>query len=123
MTSPLYMRQQAMYFPCLGSHLAIMAAGSKELLVVSLLGGDDWSIGREHEMDSGVGHQVGLELSDIDVKGTIESEGGGQGRDNLSDESVQVGVGGSLDIEVSSADIVDGLVVDHNSNIGVLEEG
>merc|ERR1712110_465339 len=29
-TSPLYMRQQAMYFPCLGSHLAIMEAGSKE---------------------------------------------------------------------------------------------
>merc|ERR1719361_1786367 len=25
-TSPLYMRQQAMYFPCLGSHLAIMEA-------------------------------------------------------------------------------------------------
>merc|ERR1712151_458087 len=29
-TSPLYIRQQAMYFPCLGSHLAIMDAGSKE---------------------------------------------------------------------------------------------
>merc|ERR1719188_1235118 len=34
-TSPLYMRQQAMYFPCLGSHLAIMEAGSKEELVIS----------------------------------------------------------------------------------------
>merc|ERR1712060_236858 len=28
-TSPLYMRQHAMYFPCLGSHLTIMLAGSK----------------------------------------------------------------------------------------------
>jgi len=74
-------------------------------------------------MDSGVWHQVGLELGDIDVKGTIESEGGSQGRDDLSDESVQVGVGGSLDIEVSSADIVDGLVVDHDGDIGVLKEG
>jgi len=41
----------------------------------------------------------------------------------LSDESVQVGVGWSLDIEVSSADIINGFVIDHDGNIGVLEEG
>jgi len=41
----------------------------------------------------------------------------------LSDESVKVGVGWSLDIEVSSADIIDGFVINHNGNIGVLEEG
>ena len=74
-------------------------------------------------MDSWVWHQVGLELSDIDVKGTIESEGSGQRGDNLGNESVQVGVGWSLDVEVSSADIVDGLVVDHDGDIGVLKEG
>jgi len=34
-TSPLYIMEQAMYLPCLGSHLAIMLAGSKELLVIS----------------------------------------------------------------------------------------
>jgi len=50
-----------------------------ELFVISFLGGDDWGIGGKHEMDSGVGHQVGLELSDIDVEGSIESEGGSQG--------------------------------------------
>jgi len=91
--------------------------------VVGLLSGDDGSVGGEHEMDTGVGDQVSLELSDINVEGTIESEGGSQGGDNLSDESVEVGVGGSLDVEVSSADIVDGLVVEHDGNIGVLEEG
>jgi hypothetical protein len=74
-------------------------------------------------MDSWVWHQVGLELSDIDIEGSIESEGGGQRGDNLGNESVQVGVGGSLDVEVSSADIVNGFVIDHDSNIGVLEEG
>jgi hypothetical protein len=41
----------------------------------------------------------------------------------LSNESVQVGVGGSLNIEVSSADIVDGFIIKHNSDISVLEEG
>jgi len=74
-------------------------------------------------MDSGVWDEVGLEFSNINVKGTIESEGGGQRGDDLGDESVKVGVGGSLDIEVSSADIINGFVIDHDSDISVLEEG
>ena len=74
-------------------------------------------------MDSWIWDQVGLEFSDIDVQGTIESEGGSQRGDNLSDESVQVGVGWSFNIEVSSADIVDGFVIEHNSNISVFQEG
>jgi len=74
-------------------------------------------------VDTWVWHQVGLELSDIDVEGTVESEGGGQGGDNLGNESVQVGVGWSLDVKVASADVVDGLVVEHNSDVGVLKEG
>jgi hypothetical protein len=39
-------------------------------------------------MDSRIRDQVGLEFSDIDVKGTIESQRGGQRGDNLSDKSV-----------------------------------
>jgi len=74
-------------------------------------------------MDSGVWDQVGLELSDINVKGTIESEGGSKGRDNLSDESVKVGVGWSFDIKGSSADIVDSFIIKHNGDIGMFEEG
>ena len=85
--------------------------GDGELLVVSLLGGDDWSVGDERDVDSGVWDQVGLELGKIDVEGTIESEGSGDGGDDLADESVQVGVGGSLDVLVSSTDVVDGLVI------------
>jgi hypothetical protein len=74
-------------------------------------------------MDSGIGDQVGLEFSDINVQGTVESQRGSKGRDNLGDKSVQVGIGGSFDIEVSSADIVDGFVVEHDSDVGVLQEG
>jgi len=97
--------------------------GDGELLVVSLLGGDNWGVGGQHEVDSWVWDQVGLELSDIDVEGTIESEGGSEGGDNLGNESVQVGVGWSLDVEVTSADVVDGFVVEHDGNISVLQEG
>ena len=96
--------------------------GNGELLVVGLLGRDDGSVRREHEMDPWVGDEVSLELSDINVEGTIEPEGGGKRGDDLGDESVQVGVGGALNVEVSAADVVDGLVVEHDGDVGVLEE-
>ena len=91
--------------------------------MISFLGGDNWGIRRKHEMDSWIWDQVSLEFGDIDVKGTIESEGSGKGGDNLGNKSVKVGVGWSLDIEVSSADIVNGLVIKDNGNIGVLQKG
>lgn len=51
-------------------------------LVCGLGGGDDGSIGDEREVDTGVGDQVGLELVQVDVEGTVESERGGNGRDD-----------------------------------------
>jgi len=90
--------------------------------MISFLGRDDWGVRGKHEMDSGVWDEVGLELSDIDVEGTIESEGGSKGRDNLRDESVEVGVSGSLNVEGSSTDIVDGFVVKHDGDVSMLEE-
>ena len=64
-----------------------------ELYKTYLLRGDDGSVGRKHEVDTGVGHQVGLELSHVHVQGTVEAQGGGQGGDQLGDQTVQVGVG------------------------------
>ena len=93
-----------------------------ELLVVCLLSGDNWGVGGKHEMDTWVWHEVGLELGHIDVKGTIESEGSSKGGDNLSDDSVEVGVGWALNVEVSSADIIDGFVVKHDGDISVLKK-
>jgi len=73
-------------------------------------------------MDSWIWHQVGLELSYINVKGSVESEGGSQRGDDLSNESVQVGVGWSFNIEVSSADIIDGFVIKDDGDISVLKK-
>jgi hypothetical protein len=73
-------------------------------------------------MDSWIWHQIGLELGDINVQSTIESEGGSEGGDNLGNESVQVGVGWSLDIKISSADVIDGFVINHNGDISVLKK-
>ena len=73
-------------------------------------------------MDSWIWDQVGLELSDIDIECSVESEGSSQGRNGLSDKSVQVCVGWSLDVEVSSADVIDGFVINHNGDISVFEK-
>ncbi len=96
---------------------------NRELLMVGLLSRDNWGIGGEGEMDTWVGHQVGLELSKIDVEGTIEPEGGSDGADDLTDQTVKVGVGWALNVEVTTADVVDGLVVNHEGTVGVLKGG
>jgi hypothetical protein len=95
---------------------------NRELLVVGLLGRDDGSVRGKHKVDTGVGDQVSLELSNINIKSTIETEGGGQRRDKLGNKSVQVGVSGSLNVEGSAADVVDGFVIEHDSNISVLKK-
>merc|ERR1712136_351733 len=41
-TSPRYNMQQAMYFPCRGSHLTIWLAGSKQALVISATESCSW---------------------------------------------------------------------------------
>ena len=56
-------------------------------------------------MDTGVRDKVGLELRDVHVQGSIETQGRGQARDDLSDETVQVGVGGTLDVEVPACQL------------------
>jgi len=43
--------------------------------MVSLLSRDDGSIGDKGEVNPGIRHQVGLELSKIDIEGSIEAEG------------------------------------------------
>ena len=51
-------------------------------LVGGLCGGDDRRVGNEREVDTRVGHQVGLELVQVNVQGTIETEGGSDRRDD-----------------------------------------
>jgi len=91
--------------------------------VVSLLSGDHRGLRGKHEVDARVRHQVGLELGDVHIQCSVEAQGSGQGRDDLGDQSVQVGLGRALDVQVSPADVVDCLVVEHDCDVGVLEQG
>jgi hypothetical protein len=53
--------------------------------VGGLGGGNNWGVGDEREVNTGVRDQIGLELVEIDVEGTIEAERGGDGRDNWTE--------------------------------------
>jgi hypothetical protein len=41
----------------------------------------------------------------------------------LTDQSIEVGVGRTFDVEAASADVVDGLIVDHEGTVGMLQGG
>ena len=52
-------------------------------------------------------NQVGLEFVQVDVERSIKSQGGGNGRNDLSDQSVEVGKGWGSDSQVSTTDVID----------------
>ena len=56
-------------------------------------------------------HQVCLELVQIDVERAVEPERSSDGRDNLSNQAVQIREAGGGDAETLLANIVNGLVI------------
>lgn len=89
--------------------------------LMSTLGRRDYrGIADQRVVDTRIGDKVGLELVQVDVEGTVEPKRRGDGADDLGDQAVQVLVVRSLDTQVASADVVDGLVVDQEGTIRVL---
>ena len=95
--------------------------GDGELLVVRLLGRDDGRVRAEREVDARIRDEVRLELRQVDVEGAVEAERGRDRGDALGDQAVEVRVRRALDVEVAAADVVHGLVVDHEGAVGVLK--
>merc|ERR1719436_1091094 len=91
-------------------------------LVARLFHGDDRGEGSGHEVETRERHQVGLELAEVDVQLSVESEGRGHRGDHLGDDHVELGVGRARDVELLLADAVDRLVVKDNRNLGVVQE-
>mmetsp|Transcript_17239 Transcript_17239/g.29036 ORF Transcript_17239/g.29036 Transcript_17239/m.29036 type:complete len:244 (+) Transcript_17239:669-1400(+) len=73
-------------------------------------------------MDARVGHQIGLELGHVHVQRAVKAQGRGQRGNDLGDEAVQVGVRGTLNVEGATANIIHGLIVEHDRHVGVLQE-
>jgi hypothetical protein len=111
----------------LGHHVGWLKHGVGELrngqlLVVGLLSRDDWGVRSQHKVNSWVWHKIGLELGDIDVQSTIESERSSQRGHDLGNQSVQVGVGWALNVQVAATHIIQGLVIQAESAVSVLKE-
>ena len=51
------------------------------------------------------------------------AKGGGQTRDDLSNQPVQIGVGWAFNVQVPSANIIESFVVIHDRHIRVLKQG
>lgn len=92
-----------------------------EALVLALGGRDDWGVADQRVVDTRVRDEVGLELVQVDVESTVETERRGDGADDLGNQAVKVLVRGAGDIQVAAADIVDGLVVDKEGAVRVLD--
>lgn len=82
---------------------------------------NDRSIADKRVVNTRVGNQVGLELVQIDVEGTVEAEGRGDGRDNLSDQAVQVLVTRPGNVQIPAADVIHSLVINQEGAVRVLD--
>ena len=138
-----------MYFPLRGSQTTIWLLGSKpkqvsiavwyscsglrdrrhtlecevadlEALVRALLGRDDGGVADQRIMDTRVGNKVGLELVQINIEGTIETQARGDRANNLSNQTVQMLIVGTRYVQAATADIVDGFVVNKECAVRVL---
>lgn len=91
-----------------------------EALVRAAAAGHNRSVGNQRVVNTRERHQVGLELGQIDVEGTIETETGGDRANDLGDQTVQVLITGTRDVQVATADIVDSLIVNQEGTVRVL---
>ena len=72
-------------------------------------------------MNSRIWNQIGLELGQINIESSIKAQRGSDGRDDLSNNTIEIRVGGSFNIQIPSADVINGLIVDHESAIRMLQ--
>ena len=64
-----------------------------------------------------------MRLVQVDDEGVVEPQRGCDGRDNLANQPVEVGVAWPLNIQIPPTDVVDRLVVNHKSTVAVLQGG
>ena len=83
-----------------------------EALVRALVGRDDGRVANQRIMDARIWHQVCLELVQVDVECAIKAQARSNGAHDLGDEAVQVLVVRTWNVEIATADVIDGLVID-----------
>lgn len=90
------------------------------LLVESLFSRHDGRISNQRKVNPRVWHKIGLEFGEIDVERAIESQRCRYRAEHLGYDSVYVGVGWPFNAQVARANVINGLIVDHERAIRVL---
>ena len=68
-----------------------------------------------------VTHEIRLEFSKIDIERAVETKRGRDGRDDLRQKPVEIGVRRTFDVQITPTDVVQRLVINHERAIGVLQ--
>ena len=92
-----------------------------ETLMGDLLARNDRRVADQWIVDTRVRHQVGLELVQVDIESTIEAQAGRDGADDLGNQTVEMLIVRTRDVEVAATDVVDCLVIDEECAIRVLD--
>jgi hypothetical protein len=88
--------------------------------VRALLGRDDWCVTDKRVVDTWVWHKIGLELVQVDIESSVEAQTRGDRADNLSNQTIEMLVVWTGNIETAAANVIDSLVVDEERAVGVL---
>jgi hypothetical protein len=85
----------------------------RKLFMVGFLSRDDRGICGQEEVDARVGPQIGLEFCQVNIQGSIKSEGSSDGRHFLANKVVKICVGGAFKVKVSMTNVINGFIVYH----------
>lgn len=81
---------------------------------------NEWSISTEWEMNSWVGHKVSLKFNHVNVNCTWEAKGCGATRNNLTNDSIEVCICGTSNLQVGSTYVINGFIVKENITICIV---
>ncbi len=62
-------------------------------------------------MDPWIRNEINLELAHVNVEGAIKSQAGSDAGDNLGNQTIQMTVAGTVDVQFVFANVVDRLIV------------
>ena len=92
-----------------------------EALVSTLGGRNDRCIADERVVDARIRDEVRLELVEVDIECTIETERRGNRADDLGNEAVEMLRAGPGHVQIAAADIVDGLVINKEGTVRIFD--
>jgi hypothetical protein len=71
-------------------------------------------------VDTRVWHQVSLELVQVDIESSIKAQAGGDGANDLSNQTVEMLIVGTGDVQAATANVIDSFVINKECAVGVL---